>query len=185
MPAPLCLREFSAPFRHNAFLSSFSPAQWSIAMCVERAQAVRSLASPERPDRQAVRTGAPLGHDRQRTQARTCRTSRGGETPRGAPRYPSRDPSRVPGGAARRGPPTMGPRAPRLVRFLRRPCVRQVFWGATLGFAIACRRHRRAVVAAFRWPDRIRLRDALAESGNRGQFRRQSFRLSRRHPDRA
>ena len=46
-------------------------------------------------------------------------------------------------------------------------------------------RHRRPVVAALQRPDRTRHGDAVAEGGDREEFRRQADRHGRRHPDRA
>ena len=72
-----------------------------------------------------------------------------------------------------------------LVRFARRPRVRQVFWGATLGFAILV-----AATAGLWWrlssgPIEIPFATSWLKGGDRGQFRRQPHRLGRRHADRA
>ena len=72
-----------------------------------------------------------------------------------------------------------------VVRFVRRPLVRRIFWGCDAHFRGRRGRHRRPVVASLQRPDRTRCRDAVAEGGDREEFRRQTNRVGRRHPDRA
>ena len=72
-----------------------------------------------------------------------------------------------------------------VVKVFRLPWVRRILWGTTLTVARRRGRHCRPMVASHQRSDRTRYGDAVVESGDREEFRRQADRRGRRHPDRA